>query len=123
MSATGGGGDLLALIKMLGWLQTGFHVAIAAAFVIFCFVRARQIGVGGASLLAIVGLLDLTSVLVWRLGMAAVSASPGSITSFDTVLDALSAMDILFNLVSIGLLACAFFLLRKPPMPAWMPSP
>jgi len=119
MSASGGGSDLLALIKMLGWVQTGFHVAIAAAFVIYCFFRARQIGVGGASLLAIMGLLDVTNVVVYRLGMTAVTSGHASMSTFDATFNALGVMDALFTLISTGLVAAAYFLLRKAPMPTY----
>ena len=114
MSA-GGGSDLLVLIKLLSWVQTGFHVAVAAAFVIYCFLRARQIGVAGASLLGITGLLDVTTVVVYRLGLTAMSSGHGSTSAYD----ALTAMDILFTLLSTALVATAYFLLRKAPVPSY----
>lgn len=119
MSAGGGGSDLLALLKMLGWVQTGFHVALAAAFVIYCFFRARQVGVGGASLLAIMGLLDVIGVVVYRLGVTAVTSSHASMSTFDATFNALSVMDIMFTLLSTALVATACFLLRKAPVPTY----
>jgi hypothetical protein len=122
MSATGGG-DLAGLFKMLSWLQTGFHVAIAIAFVIFCFVRARQVGVGGAWLLATMGLLDVVGLVIYRLAWTAVTSSHASMGTMDATFNALGAMGILFDLISIGLVAAAFFLLRKPPVPAYGGGP
>jgi hypothetical protein len=119
VSAGGGGSELLSLLKMLGWVQTGFHVALAAAFVIYCFFRARQIGVGGASLLGIMGLLDVTSVVVYRLGMTAVTSSHASMGTLGATFNALSVMDIMFTLLSTALVATAYFLLRRAPVPAY----
>ena len=114
-----GGGGLMDLIKILGWLQTAFHVAVASGFVIFCFVRGRQVGFAGASMLAVVGILDVAGLVIYRLGMTAVTSSHASMSSFDATFNALGAMDILFNLISIGLFVAACFLLRTPPPPAY----
>ena len=119
MSGGGGGDDLRSLLQLLGWLQTAFHVAIAAAFVIFCFVRAKQVGFGGTMLLAIAGILDVAGIVIYRLGTTVVTSSHASMSSFDATFNALSMMDVVFTLISIGLVGAGYFLLRTPPLPAY----
>jgi hypothetical protein len=40
-------------------------------------------------------------------------------STFDATFNALGAMDVLFTLLSTGLVAGAFFLLRKAPVPTY----
>jgi hypothetical protein len=111
-------GTSFGAIAILGWLQTAFHVAIAMAFVVLCFVRARRIGTAGAFLLAAFALVDVLTLMIYRLAMAALSSSRPSSGTFEGVFSALGVMNVFCDLISIGLVFAAFFVLRKPPSSA-----
>lgn len=57
--------------------------------------------------------------MLYRLGMTVVTSSHTSMDAIGATFNALSAMDVLFNVISIGLAAAAFFLLRRPPTPVY----
>ena len=86
--------------------SVGIRSLLAAAFVIFCLVQAKRIGVAGAIALAAVAVLDVSIVLAYFvLNLAQVYSNP-----IYTVLDVLN---VLFNLLSTVCVVVAMITLRS----------
>ncbi len=88
------------------FFSIGIRSFLAAAFVIFCLIQAKRIGVAGAIALAVIALLDVSIVLAYFvLDLAEVHSTP--------LYTGLDLLNVLFNLVSTALVIVAMISLRS----------
>lgn len=101
-------------IELLSLVSTGWHVLLALALAIVCFVYSKRLGTAGAVILGVLSLVDLVDAVVWRVAILGSRTMP--LEQVDALLAGLSAVSILESLLSIGGFLLAFWLMRNPPL-------
>jgi hypothetical protein len=102
---------------VFGWLGTSFHAVLALAFIVVCFVKGKAVGMGGAALLAVLAVLDVLGVCVWRVGFLVLRSSHAGYSSMDSFFTGMQVVNTFSNAIGIGLAVAAFALLRRGPSP------
>jgi hypothetical protein len=100
---------------VMGWLGTSFHAVLVMAFIVVCFVKGKALGMGGAVILAVLAVLDLLGVCVWRVGFLVLRSSHAGYESMDSFFTGMQIVNSFTNAIGIGLAVAAFALLRRGP--------